>query len=153
MFGRRQRRDDYYQQQPVYRGPSVSARIWNFLALIGITFAIVLAVVVSQRLSTDAIAIVTGFVIAGVPLLALCMLLIFLLIKALQNQNNRPSPPPTTTIPQIVMTMPQALPQPQNYGWGGGSEGYGQHPQGWQPSQQTRGWETIGDESLIQGDE
>ena len=120
----------YYDERP-----RLGQRLGRFVALVGVVFAVVTAVVVVQRLSDDALALIIGLLLAGVPLLAIIGLLIFVLARRGQRQ----PPPQQMTIPPIIMQLPQ---QPQqaalpDYGlpWEGVSQRAG-----------VRQWEVIGNE-------
>jgi hypothetical protein len=125
-------RDDgygYYDERP-----RVGQRLGRFVALVGVVFAVVAAVVVVQRLSDDTLALIIGLLLAGVPLMAIIGLLIFVLVRRGQRQ-----PPQQMTIPPIIMQIPQ---QPQSpalpdYGlpWEGTVQRTGR-----------RQWEVIGEE-------
>ena len=119
----------YYEERP-----RLGQRLGRFVALVGVVFAVVVAVVVVQRLSDDTLALIIGLLLAGVPLLAIIGLLIFVLARRGQRQ-----PPQQMTIPPIIMQIPQ---QPQqsalpDYGlpWEGMSQRTG-----------VRQWEVIGEE-------
>ncbi len=120
----------YYEERPRLR-----QRLWRFVALMGVVFAVVVAVVVVQRLSDDTLALIIGLLLAGVPLLAIIGLLIFVLARRGQRQ-----PPQQMTIPPIIMQIPQQPQQPPalpDYGlpWEGVSQRAG-----------VRQWEVIGEE-------
>ena len=119
----------YYEERP-----RLGQRLGRFVALVGVVFAVVVAVVVVQRLSDDTLALIIGLLLAGVPLLAIIGLLIFVLARRSQRQ-----PPQQMTIPPIIMQIPQ---QPQSPAF----PDYGLPWEG--PSQRTgvRQWEVIGEE-------
>ncbi len=120
---------DYYDERP-----RLGQRLGRFVALVGVVFAVVAAVVVVQRLSDDTLALIIGLLLAGVPLLAIIGLLIFVLAKRGQRQ-----PPQQMTIPPIIMQLPQQPQQPAlpDYGlpWEGTMQRAGM-----------RQWEVIGEE-------
>jgi hypothetical protein len=119
----------YYEERP-----RLGQRLGRFVALVGVVFAAVAAVVVVQRLSDDTLALIIGLLLAGVPLLAIIGLLIFVLARRGQRQ-----PPQQMTIPPIIMQLPQQPQQPAlpDYGlpWEGMSQRAG-----------VRQWEVIGEE-------
>ncbi|HOU16169.1 MAG TPA: hypothetical protein PKZ84_23950 [Anaerolineae bacterium] len=120
---------DYYEERP-----RLGQRLGRFLALVGVVFAVVTAVVVVQRLSDDTLALIIGLLLAGVPLLAIIGLLIFVLARRGQRQ-----PPQQMTIPPIIMQIPQQPQQPAlpDYGLP------------WEATMQRTGgrqWEVIGEE-------
>jgi len=92
-------------------------------------------VVVVQRLSDDTLALIIGLLLAGVPLLAIIGLLIFVLARRGQRQQ----PLQQMTIPPIIMQIPQQSQPPALPDYGLPWEG---------PSQRTerRQWEVIGEE-------
>ena len=120
----------YYEERP-----RVGQRLGRFVALVGVVFAVVTAVVLVQRLSDDTLALIIGLLLAGVPLLAIIGLLIFVLTRRGQRQ----PPPQQMTIPPIIMQIPQQPQSPALPDYGLPWEG---------PSQRTTGrqWEVIGEE-------
>jgi hypothetical protein len=120
----------YYEERP-----RLGPRLWRFVALIGVVFAVVVAVVVVQRLSDDTLALIIGLLLAGVPLLAIIGLLIWVLARRGQRQ----PPPQQMTIPPIIMQIPQQPSQPALPNYGLPWEGTMQRTEG-------RQWEVIGEE-------
>lgn len=118
--------------QTVYEEDSLGKRLGRFATLIGIVFMIVLAVIVSQRLSDDALALAVGILIAGVPLFGVIALLGFFLVK-LATRDTRQQPLPQQMIPPIILQMPAQPPQLPDYG--------AQRQRGG-----ARSWDMIGDE-------
>jgi hypothetical protein len=114
----------------------------RFLTLIGIVFAIAVAVIVSQRLSRDSLAMLIGLscgIMAMVPTLALG---IFAWRRenarrqeAAQRQTGYPASPP----PVIVVT-PQGLPNYNPYP----SLPPSDEPASWVPNNQERVFKIVG---------
>ncbi len=119
---------DYYEERP-----RLGQRLGRFVALVGVVFAVVAAVAVIQRLSDDTLALIIGLLLAGVPLLAIIGLLIFVLARRGQRQ-----PPQQMTIPPIIMQIPQ---QPQQLAL----PDYGLPWEGTMQRTGGRQWEVIGD--------
>mgnify|MGYP000420005180 CR=1 FL=1 len=116
---------DYYEERP-----RLGQRLGRFVTLVGVVFA----VVVVQRLSDDTLALIIGLLLAGVPLLAIIGLLIFVLARRGQRQ-----PPQQMTIPPIIMQIPQQPQPPALPDYGLPWEGTMQRAGG-------RQWEVIGEE-------
>jgi len=117
---------------------SLGQRLGRFFMLLGAIFGITAAVVVTQRLSDDALALVIGLLLAGIPLLALVGILMFLLIR--QAQRRPVQPQQQQVIPPIILQMPQQPQQPPPL------PDYGTQ---WDIPQRTgeqRQWDVIGDE-------
>jgi drug/metabolite transporter (DMT)-like permease len=88
---------------------SLRQRLGRFVALLGIVFMVTMAVVVTQRLSNDALALLIGVgvgVAALVPTLALGWLV---LRREMTRQQAVPQHNPALNPPVVVVT-PQALP-------------------------------------------
>jgi len=90
----------------------VGKRLGRFFILLGVVFALSAAVIITQRLSTDALALITGGVLVGAPLLAICGLLGFLVLR----RETRPARPeyPQGPMP-IVLQMPYFQPPTPDY--------------------------------------
>jgi len=114
--------------------PRLGQRIGRFIALMGVVFAVTMAVVVIQRLSDDTLALIIGLLLAGVPLLTIIGLLIFVLARRGQRQ-----PPQQVMIPPIIMQIPQQPQPPALPDYGLPWEGTAQRTGG-------RQWEVIGEE-------
>lgn len=114
--------------------PGLGQRLGRFMLLLGVVFAVTMAVVVVERLSDDTLALIIGLLLAGVPLLAIIALLVYVLARRPQRQ-----PPQQMTIPPIIMQIPQQPQQPALPDYGLPWEG---------TSQRTamRQWEVIGEE-------
>jgi len=121
--------------QTTYESEPVGWRFGRFVVLLGVVFAVTGAVVVTQRFQPETLALITGVIIAGIPLLAIVALFGFITLKIASRPRNEPQ---QMTIPPIIMQLPQT---PQNaltdngYPW--------DIPQR-QPA--TRSWDVIGDE-------
>jgi len=125
--------------QTVYEGDTLGQRLGKFAALVGVIFAIVAGVVVTQRLSDDALALVVGLLLAGVPLLAIVALLGFFVVRLATRETRQPTQPQQMSIPPIILQMP-TMPQPNQLPDYGGQ---------WQPQRNNgggRAWDMIGDE-------
>ena len=82
-------------------------RLGRFVTLLGVVFTVAIAVVVTQRLSEDSLALLIGLacgVAAMVP-----TLLLGVVIWRREMQQQQMSRMPTTTPPVVIVT-PQALP-------------------------------------------
>ena len=122
--------------QTVYESDTLGQRLAKFAALLIVVFAIVAAVVVTQRLSDDALALVVGLLLAGVPLLAVVGLLGFFVVKLSARETRQPQ---QMSIPPIILQMPTMPQQNQLPDYGGQ----------WQPQRGNGGarqWDMLGDE-------
>jgi len=126
------RRIQYEEREPV------SKRIGRFITLVSAVTAIVCIVLIGQRLNDQSLALVVGLLLAGVPQLALCIVLVILLLRSQRQAHPPPAPQPTPPqqqmmLPPIIMQMP-TYPQPMQ-------------PLPWtaEPATQ-RGWDLIGEE-------
>jgi len=112
---------------------TVSQRVGRFALLLGLIFAIVVAVVVAQRFSTDTLALIAGLVLGGAllasPLLAIAW--VFVAVKT-RSQPRQMYPP--YQMPPVIIQQPQQ-PLLPHYG------------QPWLPPQhQPRSWDVIGND-------
>ena len=138
----RDSRRRYEQEAPRV---SLGKRLARFATLIGVLFAIGAAVIVTQKLSQDALALVVGLtcgVMAMVPTLALGAFL--------WRRDHRQTPterlqdrPPSYQSPPVIVVTPQALPGQQggrypNGGYDGG--------QAWMPANGQREFTIVGQE-------
>jgi len=128
----------YHNDENRYHQMHLRQRLTRFVTLLGIVFAITVAVVVTQRLSDDALALLVGLLIAGVPLLVLVSLLLFLLLRQPPRRPIQPQqqviPPIILQIPPTASATPPALPD------------YGTR---WDLPEETKGqrqWDVIGEE-------
>lgn len=103
------RRQYEYNQQP----PSVSGRIGRFFALLGIVFVVTVVVVVTQRLSDDALALLVGGIAVAFVTVPIVGLLGFILFRREQQQRARNLN--NNGQPQVIVVNPAtaALPAPQ----------------------------------------
>ncbi len=125
-------RDDgygYYDERP-----RLGQRLGRFVALVSVVFAVTTAVVVVQRLSDDTLALIIGLLLAGVPLSAIIVLLVYAFGRRSQRQ-----PQQQVTIPPIIMQIPQQPQQPALPDYGLPWEGTSQRTE-------VRQWEVIGEE-------
>ncbi len=75
------------------------------LALVG--FTVSLAVVIGNRLSSEALAVVTGIVcgvLASVP----TSVLLLIMARRLSNEHSQPPQPPQATYPPVIVINPNA---------------------------------------------
>ncbi len=124
------RRIQYEEREPVGK------RLGRFITLISAVTAIICVVLIGQRLNDQSLALVVGLLLAGVPLLALCIVLVILLLRSQRHAQPpapQPTPPQQMMLPPIIMQMP-TYPQPMQ-----------QLPWAAEPSTQ-RGWDLIGEE-------
>lgn len=119
--------------------PSLGKRLGRFAALLVIVFGVAAGVVVAQRLSDDALGVIIGMILVGVPLLAIVGVLLFIILRresrqATQSQPPQPQPLGGMVMPPIIMQIPQQ-PQLPDYGYEA-------------PAQRgkSRAWDLIGEE-------
>lgn len=118
-------------------------RIKRFIALVGIVFAITAGVIVTQRLSTDALALLIGLTAGIAVMVPLVALLIYVWRRQdMRRQEERRRMPQTP--PQVVVVSPPALP-----GYGTNRPAmWDQHQQGnWQIGRAERNFTIVGGES------
>ena len=134
---------DYYVPGPA---PGVQAplgkRLARFFGLLGALFAIAMAVIVTQRLSRDSLALLIGLtcgVLAMVPTMALGIL-IWRRESARREEAaaRRPAYPQS---PPVIVVTPQGLP---NYG--DGSKALPSAPWQWASPQNQREFTIVGGE-------
>ena len=125
------------QVQTVYQG-TTGQRIGRFLALLGIVFVVSLAVIVSQRFSTETLALIVGLLLAGIPLLAIAALLGFIAAKALKRQQQSSQ----MMIPPIVMQIPQ----PHQNAFPGDGGAWDTNDLRQRPGASLRQWDTLGED-------
>ncbi len=96
---------------------SLGQRLARFVALVGMLFVIVMAVLVSDRLSQDALALTLGLA-CGVAAMAPTVLLAVLLWRRAERsaaQNVAPATPATPyATPPVIVLAPPALPAANN---------------------------------------
>ncbi|MFP4345595.1 MAG: hypothetical protein ACLFU8_12945 [Anaerolineales bacterium] len=129
--------------------PPLGKRIGYFVTLMGIVCVITTTVIVTQRLSNDALAILVGLG-AGVAVMTPSVLILFMVWRRqeLRRDERRLSAEPAHTMPQVVVVAPPAMP--------GYSGGYGPAPYpalekesapGWAPASSERKFTIVGGES------
>lgn len=116
---------------------NVGQRIGRFLLLVGLVFAIVAAVVATQRFSTDTLALIAGLVIGGALLAVPFLAAAWVVVRVWDYRERRKAPTQSYTVPPVVLQMPQ---QP--------TQALPDYRETWQQSQPraARSWEVIGDE-------
>jgi hypothetical protein len=138
----RRKQADYYIPVPEAREP-LGKRLGRFLGLLGALFAIAMAVIVTQRLSRDSLALLIGLscgVMAMVPTMALG-LLIWRRDSARRQEavDRRPSYPQS---PPVIVVTPQGLPG----GYPDGSKALAAAPWQWASPQSRRQFTIVGEE-------
>jgi hypothetical protein len=121
-------------------------RLARFATLIGVVFAIMAAVIVTQKLSQDALALIVGLtcgVMAMVPTLALGVFIWRREHTQIHAERLQQSQQPPYQNPPVIVVTPQALPSQQgvrypNDGYGGG--------QAWMPARDQREFTIVGQE-------
>lgn len=123
--------------QTIYQEDSLGTRIGKFIAMLGIICAVTFTVVVTSQFQPETLALITGLALAGIPLLVVLGLVIFIAFKAVTRP--RQQQPQQMTIPPIIMQMPSQQPMLPDY-WGG--------TQTFHQSQgnSQRAWEVVGNE-------
>ena len=101
-------------------------RLARFVAMIGIIFAVTLAVVVTQRLSQDSLALIVGLACGVMAMLPTVMLGLFVWRREMMRQTSQR---PVNAAPPVVVVAPQALP---GYGVQRPGYGYGDQNATWQ---------------------
>ena len=125
----------------IERPEPLSRRLGRFALLIGAIFALSAGVVITQRLSEDALALLLGLT-CGVAAMTPTLGLMLLAWRHTEQRRQRTSAPgPYSNAPPVIVVTPQALP------------GYGQHraadPEHW-------GWAANGTErqfTIVGGEE
>lgn len=92
-------------------------RLGRFVAMIGLVFAVTLAVVVTQRLSQDSLALIVGLTCGVMAMLPTVMLGLFVWRREMTRQVT--SQRAVNSAPPVVVVAPQALP-----GYGAQQPGY-----------------------------
>jgi hypothetical protein len=127
----------------------VGKRIGRFITLMGMIFMVTTTIIVTQRLSNDALAILIGLG-AGVALMAPSVLILFMIWRRQESrrEERRLNAEPAPTTPSVVVVAPPAMP--------GYSGGYmpPQYPAlgkesapGWAPASSERKFTIVGGES------
>jgi len=88
-------------------------RIARFLGALLAIFMITAAVVVTQRLSSDALAMATGAILAAVLLLPIVGLCIFIMAKLWQRDRDRHYIPAQNQSQPIIVQVPMPMLPPQ----------------------------------------
>lgn len=81
-------------------------RLGRFVTLLGVVFTVAVAVVVTQRLSEDSLALLIGLACGVAAMLPTLLLGVVIWRREMQQQTSRM---PTATPPVVIVT-PQALP-------------------------------------------
>jgi hypothetical protein len=122
-------------------------RLARFATLIGVVFAIMAAVIVTQKLSQDALALVIGLtcgVMAMVPTLALGVFIWRREHAQIHAERLQQNQQPSYQNPPVIVVTPQALPSQQG-GNRYSNAGYGAD-QGWMPAHNQRKFTIVGQE-------
>lgn len=90
-------------------GPSLGQRVGRFAALVGVIFAITAGVVVTQRLSNDALALLLGVACGALVMLPTAGIGLLLWRREIARQQRYARPEASASPPVIVVT-PSALP-------------------------------------------
>ena len=101
-------------------------RLARFVAMIGMVFAVTLAVVVTQRLSQDSLALMVGLACGVAAMLPTVMLGLFVWRREMTRQVSQHAVNPS---PPVVVVAPQALP---GYGVQQPGYNYGNSNAAWQ---------------------
>lgn len=135
------RRNRYaYDEMTDAREP-LGRRLGRFVGLMGALFVVAMAVIVTQRLSHDSLALLVGLscgVLAMVPTMALGFLIWRRESRRQTREQSRPTQVPPT--PPVIVISPQAL------------SGYGDSPRTWpptsqwEPQEQQRTFKIVGEE-------
>lgn len=127
------RRDTY-----TYEETSLGKRLGRFVALLVIMAGIAGGIIAAQRLSDDALGVIIGMILVGVPLLAIVGILLFIVARRETRPASPSQPQPQPMggmfMPPIIMQLPQQ-PQLPDYGY----EAPAQHGK-------QRAWDLIGEE-------
>ncbi len=115
-------------------------RLGRFAAMLGIVFVVTLAVVVTQRLSQDSLALMVGLACGVMAMLPTVVLGLFVWRREIARQT---SPRAVNATSPVVVVAPQALP-----GYGVQRPGYGDQQATWQWSgaQPERAFTIVGGE-------
>ena len=128
--------------------PSLGKRIGRFMTLMVGVMVVTTTIIVTQRLSNDALAILVGLG-AGVAVMTPSVLILFTLWRRqdLRREERHLSAEPAHTMPQVVIVAPPAMP--------GYSGGYMTPPYpaleresapGWAPASSERKFTIVGGE-------
>lgn len=86
---------------------SLSKRLGRFVTLLGVVFTVGVAVVVTQRLSQDSLALLIGLACGVAAMLPTLLLGVVIWRREMQQQQATRVP---TATPPVVIVTPQALP-------------------------------------------
>lgn len=117
-------------------------RLARFVTMIGVVFAIMAAVLITQKLSQDALALVIGLtcgVMAMVPTLALGAF-IWRREHTQAHAERMQTPQQPYQNPPVIVVTPQALPSQHGVRYANGGE------QAWMPSRDQREFTIVGQE-------
>jgi len=129
----------YTVEQPV----SLGKRLTRFIALIAAIFTVTAAVIITQQLSRDSLALLVGLtcgVMAMLPTLALGFLIWRREDARHQEQIQHPQPYAT---PPVIVVSPQTMPGMMN---GQPALPPSEQPWSWAPSQSQRSFTIVGGE-------
>ncbi len=118
-------------------------RLARFVTLIGVVFAIMAAVLITQKLSQDALALVVGLtcgVMAMVPTLALGAFIWRREHTQVHAERLQRPQQPSYQNPPVIVVTPQALPSQHGVRYANGGE------QAWMPSRDQREFTIVGQE-------
>lgn len=128
----------YTIAQPVV---PLGKRLWRFVTLIGAIFAVTAAVIITQQLSRDSLALLVGLtcgVMAMLPTLGMGFLVWRREDARRQQQHMQPN-----AAPPVIVVSPQALPATMN---GQSALTPSGQPWSWAPSQSQRSFTIVGGE-------
>lgn len=131
--------------QPMTPSESIAKRLGRFILLLGAIFAIAAAVLVTQKLSHDALALLIGLscgVAAMLPTIALGVIVWRRESARRHDQENAHRQLGQPYAPPVIVVSPQGLP----------GNGYGQYPalssssqiNGWSPAAGQRDFKIVG---------
>ncbi len=133
-------------EKPLVREEQLGKRIGRFVTLMGVMFAVSGGVVVTQRLSDDALALLLGLS-CGIATMLPTVVLGGLWVKRELGQRGavRQTPEPVMGQPQVIVVTPQALPgYGQGYGHNYGHAAPAAIPSQWQPVSAAREFKIVG---------
>ncbi len=144
----RKHTDPWTQDIPTYtvaQPASLGKRLGRFVTLIGAIFAVTAAVIITQQLSRDTLALLVGLtcgVMAMLPTLALGFLVWRREDARHQGQTQQQHTQPYAT-PPIIVVSPQTMPGMTN---GQPVLPLSRQPWSWAPSQSQRSFTIVGGE-------
>ncbi len=122
----------------------IGKRLARFVTLVGVVFAIMAAVLITQKLSQDALALVIGLtcgVMAMVPTLALGIFIWRREHRQIHAERMQ-DPQRSYQNPPVIVVTPQALPSQQGTRYANSYDGH----QGWMPARDQREFTIVGQE-------